>query len=1170
MLFLTLVVFGLKSYEGLSINLMPNISYPTLTVRTEYEGAAPEDVEKLVTRPLEETLSIVGGLVEISSTSSPGTSEIVLEFTWGTDMNVAQQDVRDRLDLYDPPREVTEKPIILRYDPTLDPVLRVAMTGPPAETFGQTREEQEVGYTAFLKEIRLAAERYIKGDMEGEIGIAQVNIKGGREKEIEILVQTGVLTSLGLSLADVRNALAQQNINLSAGSLKEGKTEYLVRTLNEYQEVSEIAETIIGAPEGTPIRLTDIALVQQGEKERDTLVRINGREAVELEIYKDGDANTVEVCRKVSRLLGLPTTPSWIERLVRFANTQAGAAAQEQADRHEEELALTLRSRLGPNADKVTLSVISDQSRFIVASIKEVQNTAVQGGVLALIILYAFLRDMRSTLIIGISIPISVVATFVPMYMRDISLNIMSLGGLALGIGMLVDNSIVVLESIFRCREEGDEPITAADRGVQEVSGAVVASTLTTVAVFLPIAFVEGVAGQLFEDQAMTVTFSLLASLLVALYLIPMIASRGRLAMMSGAGAVWFVRAYRMGREEAGLGRSASLFALPVFGARIVGQWFRETSGYYFSPVRRAWDREQGTVLGRIVSVPGAAFLVCVFAIHVVLYFVLLLLSSILFGAIFFFGGIVFAAWKLLKLVLWAPLGLFDLGYSGLRRTYEIFLRSVLRFGPVLVLAVAAVAYHAFTVAQDLGQELIPPMKQGEFGIRMEAAPGTRLDETANQAARLESILLANEYVETVTVQVGQEQSKVSGDQGENVAQFNVILRNPEETTAIQDQIIEDLRAQMAMVSANEIAFTLPKLFSFKEAIEIQIRGESTERLRTIGEEALALIADVDGLRDAELSIKDGYPEVTINFHRDRLWEYGLTVDEVAQRIRGEVQGEVPTRFDESGFKVDMRVRTAKERLNTVADVKNLSIRDGDPPIPLTSVADVFEAPGPSEIRRIDQRQVAMLTGNIEGRDLAAVTQDITARLRGLDLPEDYEVIAGGQNRELETSYNSLVFALILAVFLVYVVMACQFESILHPALVMFSVPLAFVGVIYSLWAMEIDLSIVVFIGGITLAGIVVNNAIVLVDYINHLRRRGVPKREAVVQAGLVRLRPILMTTLTTVLGLIPMAFYAGEGAEIRQPMAVTIIAGLTVSTFLTLVIIPTAYDLFAERDKTA
>lgn len=639
---------------------------------------------------------------------------------------------------------------------------------------------------------------------------------------------------------------------------------------------------------------------------------------------------------------------------------------------------------------------------------------------------------------------------------------------------------------------------------------------------------------------------------------------------MSGAGAVWFVQAYRIGREEKRLGRTATLFALPVLGARIVGHWFRETTGYYFAPVRRAWSRDHGSVAGRILSVPGSIFLAFVFAVHVVLYMCFLTLSSALFGGIFVIGGAVFVLWKLLKAALWAPLGLFDLGYATLRRSYELFLRSVLRFGPVLLLAIAAVAYHSYTVSQELGQELIPPMKQGEFGIRMEAAPGTRLDETANQAARLESILLANEFVETVTVQVGQERSKVSGDQGENVAQFNVILRNPEETTAFQDQIIDDLRNQIAMVSANEVAFTLPKLFSFKEAVEIQIRGESTERLRAIGEEALALVADVEGFQDAELSIKDGYPEVTINFHRDRLWEYGLTVEQVAQRIRGEVQGEVPTRFDESGFKVDMRVRTAKERLNSVADVRNLSIRDGDPPIPLASVAEVFEAPGPSEIRRIDQRQVAMLTGNIEGRDLAAVTQDITARLKGLDLPDDYEIIAGGQNRELETSYGSLVFALVLAVFLVYVVMACQFESVLHPALVMFSVPLAFVGVIYTLWLMKIDLSIVVFIGGITLAGIVVNNAIVLVDYINHLRRRGMPKREAVVQAGLVRLRPILMTTLTTVLGLLPMAFYAGEGAEIRQPMAVTIIAGLTVSTFLTLVVIPTAYDLFAERDKPA
>ena len=1163
MVFLTLVVFGWKSYEGLSINLMPDISYPTLTVRTEYEGAAPEDVEKLLTRPLEETLAIVPGMVQISSVSSPGLSEIVLEFTWDTDMNTAQQDVRDRLDLFEPPEEVTQNPVILSYDPTLDPIMRVAIV----DTSEDVARQQER-----LTQIRESAERHIKSDLEGELGIAQVLVKGGREEEIQVLVDAQKLKNLGLNLDSISNSLAQQNINLSGGRLKEGKTEYLVRTVNEYKTVSEIGDTLIVTPAGIPIALSQVAEVIQGEKDRDTVVRLNGGEAVELEIYKWGDANTVQVCNKVKDLFGFDRKLSFWELAARRVERMRNAGEEDEEERRSQDLRKTLLSRL-PDPEHSQFVLVSDQSRFIVASIEEVQNTAIQGGILALIILAFFLKQLRSTLIIGVSIPISIIATFVPMYMRDVSLNIMSLGGLALGVGMLVDNSIVVLESIFRCTEEGDGTTDSANRGTNEVGGAVTASTLTTVAVFLPLAFVEGIAGQLFGDLALTVTFSLLASLLVALYLIPMVASRPALNLLADRDVVWMLRAYHDGRG-AGKGRLASVAGLAPRGANYVAAWLGKAARHDFRPLAAAWGgRGQRGALGNILSAMKSVVLApCVlilFAVRVFLMMLVTLLVSLVFPVSLVLVAVLWVLSQAVRLLLWVPFWLFETLFNAFRNSYELLLRFSLGFSALVLLAMLGLSVHAGWLIPQLGTELIPPLKQGEFGIRMEAPPGTRIEQTEQRAIQVEKIVRSFPVVDTVSVEVGSEKTKAESERGENVAEFTVTLRDPDENAQYQDEIIEQIRREIIARTGDEITFTLPALFSFKFAVELQIQGDDIDALRAVGQEILASIEGIPGLKDAELNMKQGYPEVIIGLDRELLAAKGLTPDQVALRLRNEVQGEAPTEFNRAGEKVDIRVRTDRAGLSSLRDLRQVSVIEGTPPIPLETVATIDVKEGPSEIRRIDQRRVALVTANVEGRDLGAVSRDIEARVSQIRMPEDFDWSLGGQNRELATSYQSLQFALLLAIFLVYVVMACQFESILHPALVLFSVPLAFIGVVYVLYLFEISLSIMVFIGGIILAGIVVNNAIVLVDYVNQLRARGMAKREAVVQAGLVRLRPILMTTLTTVLGLIPMALSSGEGAEIRRPMAVTVMAGLSSATLLTLLIIPMAYYLFGGRDKT-
>ncbi len=1170
MIFLTLLVFGLRSYQQLPINLMPDIDYPTLTVRTEYEGASPEVVENLVTRPLEEMLSIVSGLVEVSSVSSVGLSEIIMEFTWDTDMNMAQQDVRDRLDLFIAPQEITEKPVILRFDPTLDPIMQIAITAPDGKRRpgGESAEEQ---YQKLLTAIREATERHLKSDLEAKAGIAQVLVKGGQEAEVQVLVDPQHLKSLGLTMEMVGNSLAQQNISQSSGRLKDGRAEFLVRTFNEYGSVEEIHDAIITSVSGRPVRLADVAKIYMGTKERETIVRINGREAVGIEIFKEGDANTVDVCNQVKDLLGFERELNFLEDVTQ--RVRENIRKKQRKDGAKVRPELEVYNLLDELPDGVELTLISDQSRFIQGSIAEVKDATIIGGILALMILFVFLRELKSTMIIGFAIPISVVATFVPLFMRDISLNIMSLGGLALGVGMLVDNSIVVLESIFRCKEEGDDPVEAASRGTREVASAVIASTLTTICVFMPITFVEGIAGQLFGDLALTVTFSLLASLLTALYLIPLVASRTGLETHKGAQVFWVLRAWHDLRNNGERSLSAAVLGVVPRGMAYMADYARNTTRESFAPIMAI--RKKWPTWGISRKVPAGLFLPFLLVLLTALLLCQLALGllgslavSLLFTGCLVLVGSYLLVRTIMRAILWLPLRFFDLAFNAFRAAYGATLEHALRFSPVILLATVVLAGHAVYTMKNLGSELIPPMKQGEFTVRLETHAGTRLEQTELRARDVEAVLRRHPDVDRVTVEVGEESSRSGGDRGENVAEFTVLLVDPDRKAVFQDDIIEDLRAQIAVGPSEEITFQLPSLFSFKTAIELQIVGEDLDRLRSLGEAALERVAKVPGVTDAELSVKPGYPEIIIHPDRALLAERGISVSEVAAKIRYELQGDVPTRFSVDGEKIDIRIRSEQRFLDSRRELEQLNLGTADAATPLDTVTDIQVAEGPSEIRRVDQRRVVVISANIDNRDLAAVSHDILASVRTLDRPQGYYFELGGQNRELETSYSSLYFALLLAIFLVYVVMASQFESFWHPALVMASVPLAFIGVVYSLDWMAIDLSIMVFLGGIILAGIVVNDAIVLVDYINQLRSRGRSKRDAIVEAGTVRLRPIIMTTVTTVLGLLPMIVASGEGSEMRRPMAVTVMAGLTSATVLTLIIIPVVYYLFTGKDR--
>ncbi len=996
MVTLAVVAFGLVGLRRLPLELFPDITYPSLTVQTEFPDTAPQEVENLVTRPIEEAVGVLRGLQSIHSVSRPGVSEVTLEFDWGTDMDMMSMEVREKLDRNMLPEEARE-PVVLRFDPALDPIVRLALTGPGG-----------------LDALRHLAERRIKPDFETVKGIAAAQVKGGLESEVQIAIDQERLAALGIPLDRVRALLGVSNVNLPGGALRGEQNQYLLRTVNEFETVDEIGDLIVAQQAGAPVRLRDVARVWMGAKEREEITRVNGRESVEIAIYKEGDANSVTVARLLK------------ERLDQW------------------------RDKLPPEH---RIEVLFDQSEFIRKALNEVRDAALLGGLLAVLVLFAFLRDARSTLIIAVSIPISIVATFVVMYRMNISLNVMSLGGLCLGIGMLVDNSIVVLESIFRKRQQGLDLARAAVDGAAEVGAAVFASTMTTIAVFVPLVFVEGVAGQLFHDQAVVVTISLLASLGVALTVAPMFASLG-------------------GRAGGG----------PRVGAGV------ETGGHTLGRFSRAYER----LLRAAVRRPGATV------------------------------GLALAA---------------------------------------LALAVLSVRF--------IDTELVPQLTEGEFFLEINLPEGAALAATDRAVQALEATASADSAVARHFASVGSR--LVSGGlslntKAENLAQVNLVMRDRADDAAEQ-AAIERLRGRYAEMPDVEVKLGRPSYFSLQTPIELALYGEDLEALRAYAQELVGDLQGIPGLVDLRSSLEAGNPEVQIVFDRDRLASLGLDMGQLSETLRQRVQGVVPTRFREADHQIDIRLRNAEESRRSLDDVRNLVLPGPEgQPLRLASVADVRLDRGPAEIHRLQQQRAAVITANLDGRGLGEAVRDLETALRDNPPPSGVTAEIGGQNREMQVSFRSLRFALILATFMVYLVMASTFESFLHPFIILLTIPLALVGVVLGLLVTGLPINVMVLIGVILLAGIVVNNAIVLVDCVNRLRRDGVEKVEAVVRAAHIRLRPIMMTTLTTVLGLVPMALAWGEGAELRQPLAVTVLFGLSLATLLTLVVIPAVYVAVPSR----
>ena len=1058
MMMTAIVLFGMVSLSRLNLNLLPDISYPTLTVRAELTGAAPVEIENLLTKPIEEAVGVVRNVRLVRSVSRSGQADVTIEFLWGTDMDLAGIDIREKLDVLFLPLEAS-RPLLLRFDPSSEPIVRLGLVCKPEWTVEESTDEQgvvtpsetkhdpECGSEARLKALRRLAEDRIKSELEAEEGTAAVKVSGGLEDEIQIRVDQQKLSQLGISIGQIADRIRTENVNLSGGRLEEGNQRFLVRTLNEFQSVDEFRDAIVAYVAERPVYLRDVATVEQGYKDREAITRVKGQESVELSVYKEGDANTVQVAERVE---------SRVE---------------------------SLRESLPENFELIT---VYDQSTFISSAVSDVRLAAILGGLIAIFVLYGFLRDARATTIVGIAIPVSVIGTFLLMYTNDISLNIMSLGGIALAVGMLVDNSIVVLENIVRKREQGESILEAAQNGTSEVGSAVVAATLTTIAVFFPMVFISGIAGQLFKDQALTVTFALIFSLIVALTLIPMLASLG-------AGSRY---------DDGGDGQPAN--------------WFTRSVAF-------------------VVRILGILF---------------------------------FAIGKVFWAVLWLPTWILQAFYRSVAAVYPGILRWSLQHRTSVILVSLLLFVSTMALVPRLGSELIPQFSQGEFSANLRLPPGMPLAET-DKAIQVAQRVAANIDAVELNYSVAGTGNRLDAnpvDAGDNSGSLSITLKKGSSREA-ENQTMAAMRAELATLPGVQYEFTRPSLLSFASPLQIEISGYDLASLARVSQSVVQAMSASGRYSDIKTTIESGNPEIQIVFDQERAAKLGLAVRDIANSVVANVRGELATRYTWRDKKIDVLVRSVDTRKSSIDEIRQLIVNPtSDRPVTLDAVAEVSISEGPSEIRRVAQDRVAIVSANLAYGDLGAAALEAGAIVSKIPMPVGISAIVSGQSEEMQDSFKSMQFALALAVFLVYLVMASQFESLIHPFVILFTIPLALVGAVLALFITGTTINIVAFIGVIMLAGIVVNNAIVLVDLINQLQDQGKERIEAILEAGTARLRPILMTSLTTTLGLLPMAMGFGEGSEVRTPMAITVIGGLTVSTLLTLVVIPVVYSLMDRR----
>lgn len=1008
MVALIVVTLGAVSMSRLRTDMLPAIEMPRLTVRTQYEGADPEVMERRVTQPVEEIVATVPGVEEITSESSEGSSNVRVTFVWGTDIDVAAQDIRSRLEdeLDELPEDVT-RPQIRKFDIASFPVVLLG-----------------IGSTLDPVELTELIEEQIRYRFARLPGVAQVDLWGGYEREVRIELDPGRIRALDLPLDTVLAAVRNANLDLPAGEIEDGRFEIRLRAPAEFTDLDQIRRTVVTVRGGAPVTLDDIADVEDTYAKLTRIVRVNGERGLRVAIRKQADANTVEVAARV------------LEEIERV------------------------------NADFPQIEVVAviNQGNFIERSISNVASSVLYGGGLAIIVLLFFLRSVRSTAVISLAIPISIVATFALIYFGGFTLNLMTLGGLALGVGMMVDSSIVVLENIFRRRDEdGEQPEPAAVQGAREVSGAIVASTITTLIIFLPLMFVRGVSGLLFRELAYVVAFSLLCALLVALSLVPMLASR-----------------------------------------------------FMASPSRPADAR---------------------------------------------------AGW-LHKLALQAGAALVTLGAR-----YRDMLQVALRHRLLTILLAAGVTGVSVLLLPLIGSEFMPPSDEGEVRVTGEMEVGTRLELVDRQTRLMESIIYPAVPEARASV-VNVSSSGNNRSDGAAEGEIQVSLVPAAERRRSNQAIAADLRSRLERhIPGMEIRTRAPQgqfilervLGSSDEGITVEVRGFELATIEALAERVVRTIRDIPGITDVDTSRKAGVPQAVIRVDRDKAAHLGLSVRQIAEVLETAVAGRQAGDFRPGGSSYRILVQLEDPHELSLDDILDLTLQapSGDA-VALRNVVEVESGRGPILIDRKDQQRVVTVSANIAGRDLGAVAADVEQRLTKIPRPMGYELSLAGNLKEQREAFGELLISLALALVLVYMVLACQYESLRDPLVVMLSVPVAATGVLLTLWLTETTLNVQSYIGCIMLGGIVVNNAILLVDQAGQLRvQHGMPTFEAVSEAGRRRLRPILMTTATTILGLLPLALGVGEGAEAQAPLARAVIGGLTGSTLITLVLIPVVYSFF-------
>jgi len=1002
-LMLTLIVclFGVIAFTRIGIDMMPDLEYPFVSVITTYEGVASEDIENLVTRPIEEAVSTVKKVSTVRSISKEGVSVVMVEFEWGTLLDFAAQDVRDKISwLEDFIPEDADSPMVVKFNMSDMPILFYGITG----------MDDTIKLRQYVKD-------NIKTRIERLDGVASCWISGGLEREINVFVDRDRLSAYNLSISQVIETLKRENLNISAGHVSKGYTEYLVRTLGEYKSLAPISNTIVAIKGGTPIYIKDIATVTDTHKEIRNYSRTNKKDSLVMMVLKQSGANTVKVIDRVKN------------------------AIQE------------MRAEI---PEGVKFHAVIDHSRIIKKVVKRTNFNAIEGAILAVMVILLFLGNWRPTLIISLAIPLSVVTTFMGIYALDYTFNIMTLGGLALGIGMLVDNAVVVIENTFRHLDElGEDRNVAAKAGATEVGMAITASTFTTMAVFLPMVLTSGIAGKLSRPLAVTVCLALLASLFVSLTIVPMVASS-------------ILRGKRRDKEG------------------------REPVKSRFEPIRNIYKRSLVFALRHRKTVLGATALLIAGTIYMV---------------------------------------------------------------------------------PRLGMEFMPKQDMPILSMIAKMPVGTNLEETNRVIKTIEDIVLDQPETLYITPFIGlSEVTKMDlawgmGAADVNEAEIMVKLVDKEERVRSSDEITDAIRERLPKVQNAEFNFIdIGEIMmggGGESPIEIKVFGKDLSVLKEISTSIAEKCRDIPGFKDIELSFKSVKPEIQIKVDREKAARLGLTVGTIGRTVKEAFLGIVAGRYRIGGDEYDLRVRLQDIDRNSVSDIRNINISSPlGPQIPLYQVAEIGYGKGPVEITREDQERKVAVKGNYFGRDLGSIVNDIKERVARVSLPEGYFVKFGGRYQDMQEAFSSLAWSLLIAILLVYMIMAAQFESLVTPFVIMFTVPLAFIGVVFGLYGFGKTLSVPALMGVLILTGIVVNNAIVMIDYINRLKKSGIEFGEAIIEGASVRVRPILVTAITTILGMLPMALSHTEGAELRSPMAVAVASGLLFSTFLTLFIIPIIYSI--------